>query len=99
MKIYLLFHFIYNCIQWNCVQWNCIQNKISPGTGTLLNGVLRPKLLNIPLASYFLINLGFLLPHIANFTKNIVLPLLVSETFCILTLNNTNNKMALFNFY
>ena len=28
-----------------------IQNKISPNTGTLLNGVLRPKLLNTPFAS------------------------------------------------
>ena len=27
------------------------QNKISPNTGTLLNGVLRPKLLNSPFAS------------------------------------------------
>ena len=35
------------------------QNKISPNTGTLLNGVLRPKLLNSPFASRFLINLEF----------------------------------------
>ena len=33
------------------LQWNCIQNKISPNIGTLLNGVLIPKLLNSPFAS------------------------------------------------
>ena len=33
------------------IQWNCIQNKISPNIGTLLNGVLIPKLLNSPFAS------------------------------------------------
>ena len=42
--------------------------------------VLRPKLLNIPLASCFLINLDFLLPHIAHFDNIIVLPLLGFET-------------------
>ena len=41
--------------------------KISPNNGILLNGILRPKLLNILLASCFLINLDFLLPHIAHF--------------------------------
>ena len=48
-----------------------IQKKISPNIGTLLNGVLRPELLNNP----------FLLPHIAHFDNTIVLPLLVFETF------------------
>ena len=38
----------------------------------LLNGVLRPELLNIPLASCFLMNLDFLLPHIAHFDNSIV---------------------------
>ena len=42
---------------------------------------LRPKLLNIPLASCFLISLDFLLPHIAQFDNAIVLPLLVLESF------------------
>ena len=62
------------------IQWNCIQNKISLNTGTLLNGVLIPKLLNSPFASLFLINLDFLLQHIAHFDNTIVLSLLVFET-------------------
>ena len=57
-----------------------IQNKISPNIGTLLNGVLIPKLLNSPFVSWFLINLDFLLPHITHFDNTIVLPLLVFET-------------------
>ena len=35
--------------------------------GTLLKGVLIPKLLNIPIACCSLINLDFLLPHAAQF--------------------------------
>ena len=46
----------------------------------LLNGNLRPKLLNNPLPSCSLINLDFLLPHIVHFNNSIVLPLLVFET-------------------
>ena len=57
------------------------QNKISPNTGTLLNGVLLPKLLNSLFASWFLINLDFLLSHIAHFHNIIDLPLLVLEIF------------------
>ena len=60
--------------------YNCIQTKISRNNGTLLNGVLRLKLLNIPLASCFSINFDFLLPHIAHFDNIIVLSLLVFET-------------------
>ena len=45
----------------------------------LFNSILRPKLLNIPLASYFLINVDFLAPHIVHIDNIIVLPLLVSE--------------------
>ena len=37
--------------QRNCTQQSFPQNKISPNIGTLLNGVLRPKLLNSPFAS------------------------------------------------
>ena len=66
---------------YNRIWWNCVQNKISPNIETLLNGVLRPKVDNIPFASYFLINLDFLLPHIAHIDNIIVLPLLVFETF------------------
>ena len=62
------------------IQQNFIQNKISPNNGILLNGVLRPKLLNNALASCFLINLDFLLPHILHFDNSIVLLLLVGET-------------------
>ena len=60
----------------------------------LLNGVLRAKLHNNPLASCFLINLGFLLPQIAHFDNNIFLVLLVFETLWFMffvffyTLNN-----------
>ena len=40
--------------------------------------------LNSPSASWFLIDLDFLLPHIAHFDNIITLPLLVLETiFCI----------------
>ena len=54
---------------------------MSPNIGTLLNGVLIPKLLNSPFASWFLINFDLLLPHIAHFDNIIALPLLVLETF------------------
>ena len=53
---------------------------MSPDNGILLNSVLRPKLLNSPLASCFLINLDFLVLHIAHFDNIIVLPLVVFET-------------------
>ena len=56
------------------------QNKILPNKDTLLNSVLTRKLLNNPFSSGFLINLDFLLPHIAHFDNIIVLPLLVFET-------------------
>ena len=42
----------------------------------LLNGVLIPKLLNILLASCFLINFDFLLPHI-TLDNIIILPWLL----------------------
>ena len=60
-----------------------------------LSGHSRPKLLNIPLASDFLINLDFLVsPHVTHFDNNIVLSLLVFETLGLMfsvffyTLNN-----------
>ena len=53
---------------------------MSPNVGNLLNGVLIPNLLNNPFASWFLINLDYLLPHIAHFDNIITLPLLVLET-------------------
>ena len=42
------------------------ENKIF-NNGTLLKGVLIPKLLDIPIAWCSLINLDFLLPHVAQF--------------------------------
>ena len=48
--------------------------------GIFLNGVLRPKILNTPLATCFLINLHFLVPFSTHFDNNIVLLLLVFET-------------------
>ena len=70
-----------------------VQNKISPNNGILFNGVLRPKLLNIPLAFCFLVNLDFLLPHPGHF-----LQLLVYETlgFILSVFLYTLNKMTLF---
>ena len=76
-----------------------IQNERSPNNGILFNGLLLPRLLNNPFASCFLINLDFLLPHIAHFDNIIILPLLVFDTtglmfpvfFCPL-----DNKIALF---
>ena len=53
---------------------------MSPNIGNLLKGVLIPNLLNNPFASCLLINLDFLLPHIAHFDNIIILPLLVLET-------------------
>ena len=49
-----------------------LKKKIFPNNGILFNGVLRPKLLNIPL--------NLLQPHIAYFDNIIVLPLLVFGT-------------------
>ena len=54
---------------------------MSPSIGILLNGVLVPNLLNNPFASWCLINLDFLLPHIANFDNIITLPLIAFKTF------------------
>ena len=54
---------------------------MSPNNGIFLNGVLRPKLLNIHFVSCSLINLDFLLLHRAHFDDNIVLPFLVFNTF------------------
>ena len=59
---------------------HCVQNKISPSIGTLLNGVSIPNLLKNPFASRRLINLDFLLPHIAHFDNIMTLPLQVLET-------------------
>ena len=52
--------------------------KISPSIG---NGVLISNLLSNLSASWFLINLFFLLPYIAHFDNIITLPLLLAETF------------------
>ena len=75
------------------------ENKISPNNGIIFNGVLRSKLLNIPLASCFLINHDFLLPHIAYCDNIIVLPLLVLETLGFILsvfFLDLSNKMAMF---
>ena len=54
---------------------------MSPNNGILLNGILRPKLLNIPIGSCSVINLDFLLLHTAHFDSNIVLPFFVFNAF------------------
>ena len=77
----------------------CNSKKRSPNTGILFKRVLIPTLLNIPLASCFLINFDFLQPHIAHFDNIIVLPLLVFETLGLMLsvfFYTLNNKIALF---
>ena len=73
------------------------KNKILLNIGILLKGVLRPRLLSNPFA-FLLINLDFLVPHIAYF-HNIIIPpfsvfeisgLMFSVFFCTL-----DNKIAL----
>ena len=48
--------------------------------GMLLKGVLIPKLLNSPLASWFFINLDLLLPHMIYFDDNVIFLLLAFES-------------------
>ena len=50
---------------------------MSPSNGILFNGVLRPKVLNISLASCSFINFDFLLLYKAHFDDNVVFPFLV----------------------
>ena len=50
---------------------------MSPNNGILLNGALRPKLLNNPIVPCSFINLDFLLPHTTHFDNKIVLRFLV----------------------
>ena len=50
---------------------------MSPSNGILLDGVLKPRLLNSHFASCSSINLDFLLPHTAHFDDNIDLPFFV----------------------
>ena len=72
---------------------------MSPNNGILLNGVLRPRILDNPFVSCSFINLDFLLPHTAHFDNNIVLPLVVFRTFrYILSVffYTLNNKITLF---
>ena len=54
---------------------------MSPNNRILLNGVLSPKLLNIPLASCYFINPDFLLLHTAHFDNNIALLFSVFNSF------------------
>ena len=54
---------------------------MSLDNGILLNGALRPQLLNIPFASCLFINFDFLLSYQAHFDDEIVLPFLAFKTF------------------
>ena len=54
---------------------------MSPNNGIFVNGVLRPKLLNIPFSSCSFINLDFLIQHTAHSDYNIPLPFLYFNTF------------------
>ena len=47
---------------------------MSPNNGILLNGILRPKLLNDPFPTCSFIHLDFLLPHTTHFGDNVHLP-------------------------
>ena len=67
--------------------------------GILSSPVLKTRLANIPFAPCFLINLDFLLPHIAHFDNIIVLPLLIFETFGFMFsvfFYTLDNKIAFF---
>ena len=68
-----------NYIKYFKIQRSCILEKTSPNKGILLKDALIPRLLNNPFASCFLINIDFLLPHMAHFDNIIVLPILVTE--------------------
>ena len=57
---------------------------MSPNNGILLNGVVRPRLLNNLFASCSFINLDFLLSHTAHFDDNIELPLIYHNIDLIL---------------
>ena len=73
---------------------------MSPNNGILLNGISRPKLLNIPLGSCSFINLDFLLLHTADFDNNIVVQFLVVNSFLkILTFSNTISLLLFLNQY
>ena len=54
---------------------------MSPNNGILLNGTLKPKLLNIPFVSCTFRNLDFLLPHTVHFDDKFDLLFLVFTTF------------------
>ena len=50
-----------------------LRSKLSPNNGTsLLTGILRPKVVNFPLSSCFLISLDFLQPHTVHFDNVLV---------------------------
>ena len=69
---------------------------MSPNIGNLLNGVLILNLLNNPFASCLLINLDFLLLHIAHFDNIISLPLLKLVDLCFLYIFYTLSSMIPF---
>ena len=54
---------------------------MSANNKILLNGVLRPKPLNIPFVSCSFINLDFSLLHTPHFENNMILPFFIFETF------------------
>ena len=60
--------------------------QISPNNGILLNGVLRPTLLNIHFSFCSFRNLDFLVPHILHFANRIFLTFLLFKTLYLFTL-------------
>ena len=61
-----------------------LENKTGPTKEILLKGVFIPKLLNIPLAFYSLINFDFLLSHTAHSDKTIIFPFYLLALFVFL---------------
>ena len=61
-----------------------LSNKKGPNKGILLETVFIPKLRNNPLASWYLINLNFLVSQIANLDKIVSFSLFVFATLGLL---------------
>ena len=61
-----------------------LSNKKGPNKGILLENVFIPKLRNNPLASWYLINLNFLVSQIANLDKIVSFSLFVFATLGLL---------------
>ena len=82
------------------------QNKMLPNNGTLLNGFLRPKLLNKPSASCSFMNIYFLIPHTDHFNCIInllfffvVVVVVVAFVFFLCFFCFKNLRVSIFSFF